>query len=401
MRSFMKGLFALGLAGFAATSCTTALDAGTDDAVPRPAAPSFTSADADTEVVEGGASFTSYCASNKCPTGYRTCPNSDFLCDVNLLADRQNCGACGVVCPGSAFGPERYECVDGRCQMQCSVWPIPTLDCDGLPDNGCETDASSNDSCGGCGVICSDPAKPCINRSSFATDYGCGCRDGLSHCNGQCIDTRNNDAHCGACNHVCPRNGDGGILDPNLHMYYGCADNQCGRPKCETNWTDCDGNPDNGCETYILSTDNCGACKNVCLAGQVCKKDRDASGFPIRCMCSKGESYCSRGGNYGSCHDFASDPNNCGGCNIECGLLDRNTSVGICVKGICTMECATGQADCNRNENDGCEVNVDSDPRNCGGCGIVCDAVAGQACVQGRCVVEPCDRAVDAGRGPQ
>ena len=59
------------------------------------------------------------------------------------------------------------------------------------------------------------------------------------------------------------------------------------------------------------------------------------------------------------------------------------------------MDCNEGRADCNNSQSDGCEVNIDSDPRNCGACGHVCDAVAGQACVAGRCVVEPC--AQDAG----
>jgi hypothetical protein len=49
-----------------------------------------------------------------------------------------------------------------------------------------------------------------------------------------------------------------------------------------------------------------------------------------------------------------------------------------------------GRADCNGNLEDSCEVKIDSDPYNCGACGVVCDAVAGQACVHGRCAVEPC-----------
>ncbi|AKU95633.1 hypothetical protein AKJ09_02297 [Labilithrix luteola] len=68
---------------------------------------------------------------------------------------------------------------------------------------------------------------------------------------------------------------------------------------------------------------------------------------------------------------------------------------------MCRLDCGTGRANCNGNQSDACETNIDSDPNNCGGCGITCNAVAGQACVQGRCVVEPCDDTVDAGRGPQ
>ncbi|AKU95956.1 hypothetical protein AKJ09_02620 [Labilithrix luteola] len=35
-------------------------------------------------------------------------------------------------------------------------------------------------------------------------------------------------------------------------------------------------------------------------------------------------------------------------------------------------------------------MNTDSDPNNCGACGKVCDAIAGQAWIHGRCAVEPC-----------
>jgi hypothetical protein len=67
------------------------------------------------------------------------------------------------------------------------------------------------------------------------------------------------------------------------------------------------------------------------------------------------------------------------------------TSFGVCNYGTCSRHCIDGRADCNGNPSDDCETNIDNDPENCGGCGIVCDAVAGQACVGGRCVVEPCN----------
>lgn len=402
MRSFMKAVFSLTLACFTAGACANTLEAGVDDVAAQPSTgPSFTNADAAAEdATEARDTFTSYCPSNKCPAGYTTCPNSDFPCDVNLLADRQNCGACGVVCPESQETPsrERYECVEGRCVLMCSRNP-KTMDCDGLPDNGCEASAAWDTSCGACGVVCSDPAKPCMHQGGdVATDYACGCKDGLQLCQGRCVDMKDDDLHCGACRNVCPKTGDGGPLDPELHLYYGCVDEVCGRRKCEPTWSDCDGNPHNGCEASMLSNDNCGACGNACSAGQRCQKDVYGG---IQCMCPDGQSYCSRGTSAGSCHDFDSDPDNCGGCNFTCRRFDFYTSVGVCVKGVCKLECLTGQADCNGNQSDGCEVNVSSDPRNCGGCGIVCDAIAGQACVQGRCVVEPCAPDEDAGRGPQ
>jgi hypothetical protein len=390
-------IIALLLVGPAAMSCASerSFDFG---APPSGEAPSFVTPDASSDAAVGTPpnEFTSYCPSNKCPAEYTTCPSSDFPCDVNLLTDTQNCGACGAACPASPSGNELYECVDGRCVMQCrSGW----LDCDGLPDNGCEASPWNNDSCGKCGVICSDPAKPCLLQPFGSNVKACGCTSG-QYCNGQCVDTTTNDKNCATCGNACPRNGDGGTLDPNLHMYYGCVYSECGRPKCEEPWADCDGDLANGCETNLLSTDSCGACNSVCSPGQSCKKNRSVAGNPPQCMCPEGQSFCpGYTADEGYCRDFSSDRDNCGGCNIACRT--NTGAFGICVKGTCRMECVTGRADCNGNEADGCEIKADSDPRNCGGCGIVCDAIAGQACVQGRCVVEPCKDEIDAGGGPQ
>jgi hypothetical protein len=92
---------------------------------------------------------------------------------------------------------------------------------------------------------------------------------------------------------------------------------------------------------------------------------------------------------FGECYDLSSDQEHCGSCTDNCGA-QRGTSHGVCTYGICSRECIEGRADCNGNASDECEIDIDSDPRNCGGCGKACDLVAGQACVGGRCVVEPC-----------
>ncbi|MBN9160246.1 MAG: hypothetical protein J0I07_04750 [Myxococcales bacterium] len=348
----------------------------------------FAPPDAEADVGEAGVAFTSYCPSNKCPAGYTTCIDSRFPCDVNLLADRHNCGACGAACP-TATNREYYECVDGRCVLQCKqTGGVPTLDCDGFVDNGCESNKNAPNSCGACGVTCTEPDKPCIDRG--AGDYGCGCRAPQTLCPGWgCVDTRTHDDNCAGCGNHCPR----GDLDPSLHMYYGCSDSRCGAPKCEKDWGNCDDDPANGCETDLRLPENCGSCGNACSEAQACKQD---SNFYLKwtCMCSPGMTFCPTGGDSGTCKDLSSDPSNCGGCGVQCS--------SVCVNGMCRTDCGTsGFADCNGSESDACEVDIRSDPNNCGGCGITCDGIAGQACVQGRCVVEPCDDAVDAGRGPQ
>ena len=338
---------------------------------------------------DGRAPLVEYCPSDRCPDGYTTCPSSLFRCDVNLQSDRNNCGACGSVCPSSAGGGGRFECVEGRCELTCP--PDGNSDCDGVADNGCETPASDPKNCGGCGIECTDPAKPC---TAWNLRFSCGCPSGYTACQqgglfATCYETRSNDNSCGDCTTRCDPAGDGGT--PPDNMYYGCVNGECGHLKCRPSYGNCDEDEGTGCETLLTTNENCGFCGNSCPAGESCQRDADGN---YACMCPPGLTACK-----GRCVDLGTDLYNCGTCGALCvdlDGLDGWTSVGTCVHGTCVRMCAAGRADCNGNLDDDCEVNTNSDPKNCGGCGIVCDAVAGQACVGGRCVVEPCDQ-IDAG----
>jgi len=296
--------------------------------------------------------------------------------------------------------------------MACGKAPS-NLDCDGIPDNGCESKSTTNDNCGACGVKCVDPAKPCINT---AEGFRCGCPDGKILCplpdgSPMCVDPSRDDANCGGCGNTCDPAGDGSALPP--HTYYGCRDGKCGKRKCEisfpSNYMDCDGDIDlpssNGCESSNSSPDSCGACGNACGPDQQCQGNEVGTFF---CACPEGETYCGDicldidGHSFcltGKCTDIASDRENCGACKHACpqSLATTPLTVATCTFGTCGTECVQGRADCNGNPADECEVDTNSDPRNCGGCGVVCDAVAGQACVGGRCVVEPCTLPQDDG----
>ncbi len=367
-----------------------------------------------TYLVDGGQGFAStedattpsertlvnYCASNRCPVGRTTCPGSRFACDIDLQTDRDNCGACGVKCP-PATDRELFECVEGRCLLQCQRG---AFDCDGVPDNGCEDDAKSNDNCGACGAKCTDPAKPCIKRGVAAGDMGCGCRGDDIICRSKCVNPWTDDQNCGACGNACPRLVDGGPPHPNMHI--GCKDGACSQAKCDSSWANCDGNIENGCETNTLSPENCGSCGNSCGPGQTCGINVDT--LMPECLCPQGQTFCGEctgGICAGRCRDLTADDQNCGRCGFDCtavvGSAWEQYALGACRYGVCVEQCAEGHADCNGNTLDGCETNTYSDPMNCGDCGIICDAVAGQACVGGRCVVEPCDDIADAGGVPK
>jgi len=345
--------------------CGTSVVLG--ESVEAGAPPSFTSPDAEAASLDAG--LTRYCPSNKCPDGFTTCPSSVFACDVNLQTDINNCGACGSQC-AKLQTVEAVECVDGRCAVICD--PYGNMDCDGIADNGCETPRSDSKNCGACGNVCSDPDRPCLRLDDDS--YQCGCPSGLTLCDGLCVDLSTNDGNCGACGTRCESEGDGGPRPTNT--YYGCTTSECGHLKCNQYTADCDHDTDTGCEVFLGSAENCGACGHACAPGQGCYLNFSGR---YECRCAEGQTSCN-----GACVDLATDANNCGSCGYRCGTN------GICTFGTCSRECPIGKADCNGNAADGCEVNTQSDPRNCGGCGIVCDAIDGQACVGGRCTVEPC-----------
>jgi hypothetical protein len=364
-----------------------------DDAAP----PAFAAPDAESDAIAMGT--TAYCPSNRCPPGHTTCPSSQFLCDVDLRTDLNNCGECGNRCPSDYI--DKYVCVEGRCLLSCTA--NRALDCDGIPDNGCETSPADNDNCGYCGNQC--PAdKSCVDRGN--ANYACGCKPGEINCGGRfpCVDPSNDDANCGACRNACPRRGDGTVQAP-PNAYFGCSKAECGQLKCQAYFGDCDRLTDltnNGCETRLTSDDNCGACGNKCENGTTCRL------APIimapQCMCPEGLTLCEQGclGDLcvGACNDLSSDKFNCGACGVRCSENVPNADEA-CVYGRCDWSCNAGWGDCNGNRDDGCETNISSDPKNCGGCGIVCDGIAGQSCVDGRCMVEPCDELQDAGGPPR
>ncbi|AKV01342.1 hypothetical protein AKJ09_08005 [Labilithrix luteola] len=341
-------------------------------------APSFTRPPDD---AGDGRALVAYCPSNQCPEGYTTCENSRFPCDVNLKTDRDNCGACGAACPMATIY-ERFECIEGRCALACNI-PF-AMDCDGVADNGCETKPDDPNNCGACGTRCTDPNKPCVPTIS---GYTCGCDKGLAcppspwSSDIGCVDPDNNDYNCGACRNAC----DPGNWGERENAYFGCEHGECGHMKCWSNWGDCDGNALNGCEASLATRTDCGACGNACPADQDCRYSKKTDKY--ECLCPAGKTYCD-----GECVDLATDPSNCGSCGYPCNSDRRKYSVGICTFGTCSRQCAKGRADCNGNPADDCETNIDSDPKNCGGCGIACDALVGQACVGGQCVIEPCEQ---------
>ena len=151
--------------------------------------------------MNGSCSFT-------CKPGYADCnkqgPNTDG-CETDLVGIT-NCGGCGIACPGVPNGVA--ACVNGKCGI--GACGASFGDCDGTPQNGCETR------------------------------------------------TETSVAHCGACQMPCPMVAQGAPA---------CVLGKCVVGSCNGSFRDCDGNLQNGCETDTTSSvQNCGGCKMACSA---------------------------------------------------------------------------------------------------------------------------------------
>ena len=97
--------------------------------------------------------------------------------------------------------------------------------------------------------------------------------------------------------------------------------------------------------------------------------------------CPPGTNQCRTG-----CVNLQNDPSNCGGCGVVCS--SSGTSAARCVGGRCVAPCRPGSIDCDGQLANGCEVDPLSDRTNCGGCRRLCPS--DQICVGGACASPGC-----------
>jgi hypothetical protein len=148
-------------------------------------------------------------------------------------------------------------------------------------------------------------------------------------------------------------------------------DRQCvlGACLCAPNEADCDGIAKNGCEISVATDpDNCTGCDLVCssnhMASRSCDNGCDGA-------CQAGFQDCNGDKLSDGCEvDPGSDPKNCGGCDMVCSNNHANPR---CAGGTCNGACSKNFQDCNGDKlSDGCESDSRSDVENCGGCAVAC-----------------------------
>ncbi len=283
-----------------------------------------------------------------CQPGFADCGGGTADgCETNLDTHPLNCGACGSDC--TVKGETWTVCKGGVCKE--SFCPVGKADCDF--DEVCETDTTSDvQNCKFCGVPCSFPNATAACESSACVMKACD--PGWADCDGNplngCeVNTTSDKAHCGACGKTCQA----------VNALTECQNSVC-KPACSAGYGSCDGNPDNGCETPLDTTSNCGSCGKACTTG-VSNASPACQGGNCTFTCNGGLTKC---GNV--CLNTQTSVNNCGSCGNQCTSAPPGGSPA-CLSGTCSFNCGGGTTKCGTL----CK-NTTNDPQNCGSCGNGC-----------------------------
>lgn len=156
-----------------------------------------------------------------------------------------------------------------------------------------------------------------------------------------------------------------------------CFANLCIPGSCKSGFASCDGTLANGCETSLSSPHSCGSCTNDCTAAPHVATTA-CFAFSGTCevlSCASGFQDCDGSAGNGCEVNLNTDPSNCGSCGHVCPSGARGTAT--CTNGTCGIQCNAGFGDCNVDGGqvggDGCETTVNTDAR-CGSCDTHCGA---------------------------
>ncbi len=358
------------------------------------------------------------CSADSCKGGpLPVCDPASHQC-VACLAD----GDCpsGKLCAGKACVPgcsQAHGCPDGG----------------GACQNGMCHACSGNGDCGGQTPLCDLASGLCVacvgdgdcpngeycDGASHTCKPGCGtdaaCQQGVDGgaqsrrcCNHACVDVASDGMNCGACGTACGKGatccaGACATLASDLancgacgnacaggNATWTCTQSACAIAQCNQNFADCNNTPGDGCEANLLSDlKNCGACAKPCQSANA-----TAACMGGQCMfgmCNPGFADCDNNPGDGCEVNLQSDVNNCGGCGQGCGIPNATS---ICLAGQCAIgACTPGLSNCDGDLGNGCEKDTSSDPANCGGCGNVCPNAnnATVGCAMSMCAISGCN----------
>lgn len=305
-----------------------------------------------------------------CVPSVEVCDGDDDDCDGTI-----DDGDPVALCP-AGVGVASVACVAGACEvMSCNTG---LGDCNGSAADGCENDLRSLEHCGGCGTACA-----LANASESCASGTCAlgaCDTGFANCDGMvdtgCETSLADPLSCGACRRMC-------VL-PNTTPR--CVGGMCLPGPCNPGFGDCDGLPENGCETALTTATNCGACGAACNlpnASESC-----ATGTCTVTTCAAGFGDCDLAAANG-CEEPVTTVTSCGACGVACAPPNATAT---CATGACVATgCVAGFGDCDGLPGNGCELPTRS-ATDCGGCGVACAPVGGSGdCSSGACTITGCD----------
>lgn len=284
----------------------------------------------------------------------------------------------GCACGKTTSGPDGSVAADGGGHLECPG--TSAARCEGA----CVNTAADPAHCGACKNAC-PPGAVCEGGE-------CACPPMTLACDSVCVNPLVDSDHCGGCGIACA---------PGEACVEGTCVTQCpgGQSACGS-----------ACVDLNADEAHCGACNMSCTEGRACE-----SGI---CRCPSPTASC-----LGQCVDITSDVQNCGGCGTQCfggfvcsagkcecpspltactaACVDTQTDVNncggcsvfcqvgqTCTAGVCETPCPTGQVRCN-----GLCVDPQTDWANCGGCGLSCGALScqGGACTACNSATTDCD----------
>ena len=234
--------------------------------------------------------------------------------------------------------------------------------------------------CGMCGIVCS-PTQYCeVGKCATPPPPNCGAP--LTACfspagTQYCADLAHDFGNCGTCGRVCA-NGE-----------Y-CNNSVCAvmpPPTCMQPMILCSTQGKSYCTDPNYDFANCGGCGIVCANGQTCTMGKCQTPPPppdggTTMTCPAPMSPCGGAVAPPYCADLTTDPRNCGGCNIMCAA-DQICSSGRCVVNMPPPSCVAPQSTCFTPDGKPYCADLKVDRGNCGGCGRACPAT--YFCNQGTC----------------
>jgi len=345
-----------------------------------------------------------------------SCDGVDQDCDGKVDEDLGTL-ACGK---GECFHTI-FACEDGIVQQCDSMEGAELESCDGK-DNDCDGLVDEDLGWASCGVgQCFHVQPNCIGGKEAPCDPEEGAVDEI--CDGQDNDCdgdvdEEGAADCGV--YYLDADSDGhGIDDAKClcgpwGLYTGTVNDDCNdlnpwnfpgaSELCDGMDNDCDDEVDEpgstGCSWFFPDADGdgygTGAPECVCespgenwsvLGGDCDEQESEIHPGALE-LCDQKDNDCDD--EVDETFDLESDSKNCGKCGFLC---QPNNAFGKCLGGECKVEdCISGYADCNSIDSDGCEINTSQDVSNCGSCKHACNLPnATVACASGMCVIGKCD----------